>query len=156
MYQSTSGDFGCQADLQLSLDGGGTWITYPGIPAACHLTSRLYLLGLSDYCVWPRTGGGAVSYTVTLDQLDIAGGGLPAGVTFRESPTLSSEGVAMKSSISPSQREFSGDIAVMLEASLDGGVSWFPASTSCETSLDPAASTPARTTTWGQLKTIYR
>ncbi len=151
----TSVSLACRVDLELSLDGGGTWTSYAAIPAAAHMTFTYLSFG-SNACSFPPSPNphASTTYTGTLDQLDIAGGGLPANLVLRESPAQASTG---RTAV-PTGGDWavSSFFDVFFELSLDGGVTWLPALSSCTLDLGPSGATPARTSTWGRLKTIYR
>jgi len=90
-------------------------------------------------------------------QLDISGGTLPAGVRIRESPTIASLG---KTDISPFGGGFAIDsfFDVFTELSLDGGQQWVPSQSPPLplTATQPACPDPARRTSWGSIKDLYR
>lgn len=70
-------------------------------------------------------GGG--NYMTEMTQLDIAGGNLPGGMMFRESPTMISMG---QTTISPTTGgyEITSFFDIFTELSLDGGATWIPSS----------------------------
>jgi hypothetical protein len=141
----TSGGFDCQVDLGFSWDAGSTWTAYTGIPGS----------GWMTFTSIGQGGQGQDLYSATLDQLNVSGGGLPFGVQFRESPIQSSTGQA---SVLLQDHGYQIDsfFDVWMELSLDGGMTWYPSFTTCHIVLGPFGVVPARTSTWGAIKTLYR
>ncbi len=149
-----SGTLACQADLVLSLDGGTTWASYTAIPATARMTFTYLSSAQGDPCSWPPLPRSSTTYTGTLDQLDISGGGLPQDLMIRESVVQVSTGPT--SVPTGGAWATASSFEVNLEMSLDAGASWFPALSTCRIALGPLGATPARTSSWGRLKTIYR
>jgi hypothetical protein len=76
-----------------------------------------------------HTNGGSgnpATYDTEMLQLDLTGGGLPAGVMVRESPTLASTGQTTIQDIGGGQFQISSFFDVFTELSLDGGQTWTP------------------------------
>jgi PKD repeat protein len=106
---------GSLMDFMLSTDGGATF-TPTTTPAA--LTFRITSL----------VDSGTTRYFDTeMLALDITGGGLPAGVMIRESPTRASLGRTSLRSLVTEQSMIDSFFDVFTELSTDGGQTWSPA-----------------------------
>jgi len=119
---STTESIGCEAMLDLSLDGGATF-------QAIHCQSQMTL----------RTTGGTPTGTVQffdteMLRLDFFSGNLPASVQLRESPTRASLGGATLRTV-PGGCMISSFFDIFTELSLDGGQTWLPAADSCRVEL---------------------
>jgi len=108
--------FGSQVDMMVSLDNGATFqaVRTPG-----DVTVRV-----------TDTGGG--TYDTEMLQLSLGGGGLPAGVMIRESPTRASLGRVAIGSLPPGDPDFdllrvASFFDIFVDVSLDGGNTWSPA-----------------------------
>ena len=143
--QTTSAALECRMGVDLSMDGGSTWLSCQAIPTTCRMTFS-----------WAGTGGhGEDLYQGTIDDLSASGGGLPAYVGFRESPIQNSTGT---SSVLAATGGYTIDsfFDVFTELTLDGGMTWYAGFSSCRIVLGPTGPTRAKTSTWGQVKVLYR
>jgi len=103
-------------ELELSPDGGLTWIPMPGTATStARVTGELF-------------GGGIYRYKTEMLAFDVA---LPAGILIRESPTLPSLGRATSRAVMGGFL-ISSFFDIYTEISIDGGVTWMPC-------LDPPA-----------------
>ena len=113
----TTHSFNSDVRMEVSNDGGMTFNT---VHAPAAVTVHLH----------KATGGSGSpigSYDTEMQQLDISGGGLPAGVMIRESPTLASTGrtdIAVLPGGGP--YAINSFFDVFTELSTDGGVTWNP------------------------------
>ncbi len=100
-------------ELQLSLDGGSTFIPCGG--------QALFTITFSDLLVE------SVQFTLKTEvvQLDLSGGTLPPDVMLRESPTRASIGRTSIRSV-PGGYRISSFFDIFTELSLDGGRTWTP------------------------------
>ena len=114
---STSHTFGSTVEFDISYDGGLTY-THTTAPATdgVQITCRLGDDGVTEY------------YDTEMTQLSIAGGGLPANVQIRESPTKASLGRTTSSAVSGGAGGYQTDsfFDIFTEVSTDGGLSWMP------------------------------
>jgi hypothetical protein len=106
--------FDSQVDLMLSTDGGQTFN-----PVRAPAAVSVALATISP-------GPPHVLDTEML-QLDIQGGGLPAGLKIRESPTLPSRGGTQIDPQADGSFRIHSFFDIFTEVSLDGGQSWNPA-----------------------------
>jgi hypothetical protein len=142
---TTSGWVECKMDVDLSFDGGLTWAPAQAIPTTCHM-------------VFSGNGQGSHGedlYLGTIDDLGASGGGLPADLRLRESPIQNSSGT---SSVLTRTGDYQIDsfFDVFTELSLDDGMTWYPGFSSCRIVLEPHGPTPARISSWGQVRILYR
>ena len=93
---------------------------------------------------------------VDLELLAIDFSSSPGNVRLRESPTLASTGHLQQTEVTPGNYHVTSFFDVFFELSTDGGQSWFQANAPVHTVISPSAPLPARPTTWGGLKAIYR
>jgi hypothetical protein len=143
--QVTSGWVECKMDVNLSWDAGGTWIACLAIPTTCHMVFN-----------WNGTGGqGEDLYLGTIDALSASGGGLPDNLMLRESPIQNSTGPASVLAVTGGY-QIDSFFDIFTELSLDDGMTWYPGNSACRITLNPSGPVPARTSTWGQLKVLYR
>ena len=143
--QTQSAWLECKMDVELSMDAGSTWNSYPAIPTTCHMMFS-----------WTGTGGqGEDLYLGTINALSASGGSLPAFLGFRESPVQNSSGPA---SVRAGTDDYQIDsfFDVFTELTLDGGMTWYPGLSACRIVLNPTGPTPSRNPTWGSLKVLYR
>jgi len=106
-----------------------------------------------------------IHYTTTSDNgtlkyvdaeilsMNVSGGSFPAGVQFRESPTLVSGG-QLSSEVWQGALNLHADLDVYTELSLNGGQTWTPANSVMH--MIYYESTPTKEPTWGGLKATYR
>lgn len=66
------------------------------------------------------------TYDVEMQQMNIAGGNLPAGVMIRESPTLASTGNFTITALGNGFYQLHGYFDLYTEISFNGGANWFP------------------------------
>ncbi|HVP15010.1 MAG TPA: hypothetical protein VMS88_05670 [Terriglobales bacterium] len=143
--QTNSGGFDCKVDAVISWDSGNSWTAYTDIPALAWMTF-----------IWGGTGSqGEDLYTAQLTQLDASGGGLPGAVRLRESPVQNSNGQASVLLVG-NEYQIDSFFDVFFEISLDDGLTWAPSLSSCHVVLGPRGPVPARHSTWGATKTLYR
>ena len=110
--------FDSQVDFQLSMDGGANWtvVRAPGT--------------VSFDCKNAREFAGQTTYEMLVAGMTVAGGGLPAGVMLRESPTKASEGGGSQTlggGGGASAYQVSSFFDIYTEVSTDAGGSWWPA-----------------------------
>ena len=131
--------------FDLSLDNGATF-------APKHAS------GHGHVQLVPTTPPGANPgiFNTEMVQLDISGGNLPGGMRLRESPSRASTGQTQDTSLGGGQFRFDSFFDVFFELSLDGGQSWFQPTSPTRLFLGTPAPTPARTFTWGEVKSYYR
>ena len=142
---TTSGWLECRMDVDLSPDAGSTWHSYQAIPTSCHMVFS-----------WAGTGGqGEDLYTGAIDNMSASGGNLPPYEMLRESPIQNSTGTT---SVLPTSGDYHIDsfFDVFVELSLDDGMTWYPDLSACHIAANPVGPTPVRSSTWGQLKVLYR
>ena len=110
--QSQVHNFGSLVDMKLSTDGGQTFTPVTGeANVTVQITSRL-------------GGDGVTEYDDTeMQQLDISGGSLPAGVLIHKSPTKASLG-RTTSSTGTGGYDIDSFFDIFTEVSTDGGASW--------------------------------
>ena len=111
---TASHSFGSQVEMDVSMDGGATF---------AHLTAPADV----TVSINARQQAGSVFYYDTeMLQLDLHGGGLPAGVMIRESPTRASLGRVSQAALDGGAQRVSSFFDIFTEVSLDGGQSWYP------------------------------
>jgi hypothetical protein len=123
--------FGSQVQMMVSMNNGAS---FAPVSAPAQVSVQ----------VTPGTtvaGDPTQSYDTEMLQLDIAGGGLPAGVMVRESPSKASIGKTTVRTV-PGGFMIGSFFDVFTEVSVDGGATWVPAVQSGHVELrpDPAAS----------------
>ena len=131
-------NFGSTVEMDVSSDGG---LTFQHVSAPASVSARV-----------THTSDDPLTNTRFFDTemlaLNIAGGGLPAGVMVRESPSKASTG---KTSIQTISGGFMIDsfFDIFTEISLDGGQNWSPtqAAARVELQVDPRLITPIKTPT---------
>jgi hypothetical protein len=114
---TTSHTFGAETKMLVSYDGGLTFgRALAPITATWQITHRLGGDGVTEY------------YDIEMTQLSISGGGLPAGVQIRESPTKASSGRTSERSVGGGGGGYYIDsfFDIFTEVSTDGGMSWLP------------------------------
>ena len=123
--------FSSTVEMDVSNDGG---VNFQRLSAPAQVQVRV---------TYGSEGGGTSYYDTEMLQLDLSGGGLPAGVMVRESPTLPSKG---KTSVRQAAGGFMIDsfFDIFTELSVDGGQNWSPAQGSAHVDLrgDPLAVPP--------------
>jgi hypothetical protein len=102
---------------ELSLDGGGTWA-----PATSQADAQVYVNSL------PVPVGEERFVQTEMLQFNVSGGGLPPGAMIRESPTLTSPGTINAIAGPGSLHTISATFQLNVELTIDGGVTWIPAS----------------------------
>jgi len=132
---STTTSVSVVADFQLS-SGGVDHEYYSQGTATVHLST---------------TGANTVQSEV--QQLDLSGNSLPAGMMLRESPTLQSTGEASSTVVS-GHLLVASSFDWFAELSTDSGQTWLPASGPEHLALYPGVPTLPRT--WGSVKATYR
>jgi fluoride ion exporter CrcB/FEX len=114
---TTSHTFTSQVEFDVAYDGGAVY-EHATAPATVtvQITARL------------GDDGTTVYYDTEMQQLDIAGGGLPSNVQIRESPSKASLGRTTSSSVLTGGVGYQTDsfFDVYTEVSTDGGFSWYP------------------------------
>ncbi|HTK83173.1 MAG TPA: T9SS type A sorting domain-containing protein [Bacteroidota bacterium] len=110
--------FGSNVRMQVSNDGGMTWNTV-NAPATVQVHMH------------KNTGSSGTpigTYDTEMLTLDITGGGLPAGVMIRESPTLASTGkTTIKAAAGGGGKfEVNSFFDIFTELTTDGGMTWSP------------------------------
>ena len=134
---------GTRLDAEISQDGGQTWQAYYGFGNV--------VVGIGH----TSDSGSSSFFDTEMLQLSISGGSLPAGAMLRESPTLQSTGQHtirnMGGGGGGGGYEDASFFDVFLELSLDGGVSWIPASgaTRVELSVNPPPANIPTLSEWG-------
>jgi len=98
--------------FDITLDGGSTWNYVSSVS-----TNTVQMMH------WDDTGTGNF-YNTEIQQMDIAGGGLPGGMFIRESPTRASTGRYNVRPVILGDR-ISSFFDVFLELSADGGATWY-------------------------------
>jgi hypothetical protein len=112
---SNSHAFGSTVLMQLSLNGGGTFS-----PASAPA-------GVNVSVASTAVEDGTRFFDTEMLSLNLAGGGLPAGVMVRESPSKASLGrTSIRQPAGTTSFRISSFFDVFLEASLDGGQTWSP------------------------------
>ena len=119
------------SEMDISNDGGATWQHYSA-PAAATMRFN----HVSD-------NGPTSTFDTEMLQLDITGGGLPAGVLVRESPTRTSIG-RTTSTLTGGGFMIDSFFDVFTELSVDGGATWSPSGPSLlvELTVDPRQIAP--------------
>ena len=112
--QEETHKFDSQVDMMLSTDGGQTF-HHVRAPAAVSVKLEA------------RSPGPPQVIDTEMLQLDINGGGLPAGVIIRESPTLPSRGMTQIDPQADGSFRIHSFFDIFTEVSLDGGQNWSPA-----------------------------
>ena len=118
--------FGSQVEMEVSTDGGVTWVP---VVASVPSTVQTAYLGVV---------GGETEYAEEMLSLNISGGGLPLGIMIRESPTLASSGQTRAQAV-PGGYMVSSFFDIFTEVSLDSGATWIPsdAASHVEFLVDP-------------------
>jgi hypothetical protein len=130
--------------LELSLDGGATWQS--------HTASGHGQAALTPNV--PLSSGAERWFDIVIQQLDISGGTLPAGVLLREYATY--PGVMRDLDMGAPGFGFDSFFGVIFEESLNGGVTWGRADQVAPFSLGTDLPVPTRHSTWGAVKAMYR
>ena len=129
--------FGSTVEMDVSLDG----VNFQHVSAPASVSARVTYAS-EDPVTATRI------YDTEMLQLDISGGGLPAGVMVRESPTRASTG---KTSIRTIDGGFLIDsfFDIFTELSVDGGQTWLPAQAAAHVDLtvDPRLIVPIKAPT---------
>jgi hypothetical protein len=94
--------------------------------------------------------------SLELLALDLSGVSIPGGVLARESPTRASVGQGTVHEGPPGTYLINSFFDIFTEISLDGGQSWVPSVDSQHLALSQGPPLPARPSTWGAVKAIYR
>ena len=137
--------FGSVVRCQISTNGGATYQNHQA-PAQC--TVRMTNLG---------TIGDRTIFDTEMLQLDLSGGTLPPNVRIRESPTLASTGRTTMRPGPGGGVYIDSFFDVFTELSLDNGASWMPSDNgSGRVEMDILSATPAKGSTWGLIKSLYR
>ena len=76
-------------------------------------------------------------------SMDMSGGGMPAGMMLRESPTTASLGTTTISDIGGGLNRIDGFFNLRIELTMDGGMTWIPADAPVRIALGPALTTVA-------------
>jgi PKD repeat protein len=126
---------GSLVDFRLSTDGGATFT-----PTTAPATLTFRITSLVD-------SGMARYFDTEMLALDIASGGLPAGVMIRESPTRSSPGRTSTRSLVTMEYMIDSFFDVFTELSTDGGQTWSPTTSGPATLVLRAAVIPPLTFT---------
>ena len=114
--QSQIQSFDSQVDLEITPPTGGP---FQRMRAPASVVTQV---------THSRNTGTTQVYDTEMLQLNISGGGLPAGVMLRESPTLKSTGgTAITPQPTTGTFRIQSFFDVFLEMSIDGGASWNPA-----------------------------
>ncbi|MGA2854817.1 MAG: lamin tail domain-containing protein, partial [Verrucomicrobiota bacterium] len=106
-----------QWEMEISLNGGASWQSGVVSNAPTQISGVNNGLDSGDAVYWTE-----------LQQLNLSGGTLPAGVIIRESPTLASSG-EMRIETIPGGYMIDSFFDVFLEVSTDFGSTYVPAST---------------------------
>ncbi len=110
---TTSHSFGAELEFDISYDGGLTYShTTAPTTDSVQITCRLGGDGVTEY------------YDTEMTAMSIAGGGLPAGVMIRESPTRASHGRTTMSA-NGTDNDCDSFFDIYTEVSTDGGLSWY-------------------------------
>ncbi|MBI3193044.1 MAG: putative Ig domain-containing protein [Ignavibacteriae bacterium] len=104
-----------RTSFQFSFDGGFTFFPY------------IAPTNFTEYISISSASGETKFYDTEMLQMDIAGGSLPPGVMFRESPTLASLGKTKIETLPSGNFLISSFFDVFTEVSIDGGMTWVPA-----------------------------
>ena len=128
--------FGSMVNMKVSFDGG---MSYNPFSAPANVSVKVK--STQDI-------GDTRHFDTEMVQLDISGGGLPPTVMIRESPSLPSKGKTSIRNLDGVQYEISSFFDVFTELTLDGGMSWIPASGSTHMVLQgippPSVITPGQ------------
>ena len=109
--------FNSHIDLMLSQDGGATYIP-------------VRVNAVVDVGVVSRSSSpGQGTFDTEMLAMTLSGGGLPAGVMIRESPTLPSRGGVQMDQQPDGTFHVSSFFDIFTELSVDGGQNWQPATT---------------------------
>ncbi len=124
--------FSSTIELQISMDGGGTWL--PVVVTNASVTVQVGYNSLS---------GSETLYTNNMRALSASGGGLPAGVQIRQSTMSPSLGLTRIKPV-PGGYMISSFFDIYTEVSTDNGGTWIPASSPAhvELKVDPALIAP--------------
>ncbi len=125
-------------DFEISYDSGGTWH-----PRSGSTTGTIRMMS-------PAPGAPIELELLALELVDVVG-----GFRLRECPSRPSHG---REAAAPNAGGFHIDsfFDVFTELSLDGGQSWVDAPQSDHLEIGPGSPTPARSSSWGTVKAIYR
>lgn len=128
--------FNSQVSLEVSLDGGQTYL-----PAAAPASASI-----SATHDWDN--GNTKNFAAEMISLSMIGGTLPNGVRIRESPTLHSNG---RTSINPDGAGYriNSFFDVFTELSLDGGQTWSAAQSSTQVQLGGSSNAIPTLSQWG-------
>ena len=123
---SLTHSFGSQVEMEVSADGGLTWL-----PCVANGAVQVHVVNNGP-------AGGDVFYGTEMLALDISGGTLPAGVMIRESPTKASTGETRIEAI-PGGFMIDSFFDIWTEVSTDSGGNWHPAvkTVAVELKVDP-------------------
>src|SRR5262249_44324477 len=108
--------FGSTVEAEVSADGGNTWM-----PISSPAQTQVRVTSSSD-------SGNTRYFDTEMLQLDISGGGLPAGVMIRESPTLASTGKTRITDQGDGTYRIGSFFDIFTELTTDGGQTWTPSS----------------------------
>jgi autotransporter-associated beta strand protein len=111
---SNTESFSSTVDMQISTDGGNTF-QFARVTAPVQVTVNS--LG----------SGNSGMYDTEMTQLDLSGGGLPAGIMIRESPTLPSRGGTQIDQQPDGTFRINSFFDIFVEVSTDNGGTWSPA-----------------------------
>ncbi|MCX6879766.1 MAG: HYR domain-containing protein [Verrucomicrobia bacterium] len=126
-----SHSFGSQVEMEISMDGGLTWVS-------CVASANLQFSAVNN-----GADGDDTLYGMELVQIDISGGTLPAGIQVRESPTKASRGETRSEAV-PGGYLIDSFFDIFTEVSTDGGLTWSESASAAEigVKVDPASVTP--------------
>ena len=128
-------------EIDLSPDGGATWVprSLSPQPGAVRINP-------------PVPQGPDLVFDTELVALDLVG----IDFKLRESPTLPSPGRITRTDLGGGQYRIDSFFDVFTELSLDGGQTWFPSNQQLHITTVTHEPTPARASTWGAVKILYR
>jgi hypothetical protein len=109
----TDSFFDVFTELALTPPVGPPITATPGSAETIHITAH--------------SPGSPQLYDTEMLQMDLSGGGLPAGVMIRESPTLASTGGSSITDLGGGQFHISSFFDIFTELTIDGGQTWVPA-----------------------------
>ncbi len=112
----------CNAELDLSTDGGATFQHYATMASVDGSITHTSDAGSKEY------------YDTEILSMNLSGGTLPTGFMIRESPSLQSSGITIIE-LSGSGFDIASFFDVFTEVSLDGGSSWIPESNGSTTAF---------------------
>ena len=122
---NVTNSFNSQVEMNISFDGGLTW-------QSCVVSNA----PTRTYAINNGLDSGDALYGGELQQLNLSGGTLPAGVVIRESPTKASSGETRIETI-PGGYMIDSFFDIYLEISTDGGSTYMPAGTPLRLELKP-------------------